>query len=432
MPAPRLVLCALSAAVVAGRPAAENRLEVPGGGPKALKPDSTSGIDQLGQKQLHHLHKLDKLHKLDTHKDDPSVANKTTCKSIRPGAANSWCDRNCINTPDSFFCKSSCHCPGWNVEKDMAVPRRAKDTVCVSTSRTTTTDSWCNDNCAESTARRLFAAGKGPHSKDCHKSCDCSVKLKKSKDEPESDASPSPTPSMCTSVNEETAPAEWCDLNCQEDPNANWCADCRCPGFSQKLVDQKCTSVNPSTPAHWCQETCADTPDTKACAMSCHCPGWEAAHVQPLHAPEPVKNDDKAPVAIPAAVPDDREPVTDERNPLVNGQPVPAEAPKPVKPATFEKVCKRKIGSSVSADWCDKTCATTPESDECSAVCDCPTPGSLAKKHVATKAVKTKCQAKNDLGLGDKLEAAKWCDLNCLQDATALWCQPCMCPGPVS
>ena len=93
------------------------------------------------------------------------------------------------------------------------------------------------------------------------------------------------------------------------------------------------------------------------------------------------------------------------------------------KEVVFEKVCKRKVGSSVSADWCDRSCARTPGSVECKAVCDCPF------KHVKEKKkAKAKCVSNNDLGLDDFEAAAQWCDLNCMNDPAAQWCSPCKCP----
>ena len=340
------------------------------------------------------------------------------CQSLRAGAADAWCDNNCINTPASSFCTLSCHCPGWNAKPHVAQTKAAKQAVaCISRNYQLSTDNWCNDNCVE-------YVGEG-HKEECKETCECSEKLKADADasvakavakvKAEAEASPAPDPSgVCKSISEE-APAAWCDKNCQVDPNANWCENsCRCPGYSQAKVVQKCESVSESTPASWCQETCADTPDTKQCALMCHCPGWKAAHVQPLHAPQPVTAA-PAPAALPKQ---DAAP-----------QAVPAPALQPVqqstKPKTFDKVCKRKIGSSVSADWCDMSCAGTPNSDECKAVCDCP---SLSSKGIKDNVAKAECVSSNDLGLGDMEAAALWCDQNCMEDPAAQWCKPCKCP----
>ena len=128
-----------------------------------------------------------------------------------------------------------------------------------------------------------------------------------------------------------------------------------------------CVSVSEATPASWCQETCADTPDTKQCALMCHCPGWEKAHVAPLHPPKPAQAE-AAPLPTQAPAP------KGVKAPDPLPQPAPLKAPKvpdapppqqSTKEVVFEKVCKRKVGSSVSADWCDRSCARTPGSVEC-------------------------------------------------------------------
>jgi len=376
--------------------------------------------------------------------DVGSVAGASVCKSIRVGSSDAWCDGNCVMTPASSFCTLSCHCPGWNAKPEVTKANHARtDVACISKNYQLSTDSWCNDNCVG-----FLGEGGESHDQECDETCECTAKLKAAADarmakaeakvakvaKAEAKASPAPKGGVCESISEE-APAAWCDKSCQADPNAAWCVKvCRCPGFSQAKVKALCKSVSEATPASWCQETCADTPDTKQCALMCHCPGWKAAHVQPLHAPQPVAAADAAPLPTQAPAP------KGVKAPAPLPQPAPLQAPKgvkapaqPVVPAVkpqqstkevvFEKVCKRKIGSSVSADWCDRSCARTPGSVECKAVCDCPF------KHVKEKKkAKAKCVSSTDLGLDDFEAAAQWCDLNCMNDPAAQWCSPCKCP----
>jgi hypothetical protein len=371
--------------------------------------------------------------------DTGSVAGASVCKSIRVGSSDAWCDGNCVMTPASSFCTLSCHCPGWNAKPEVTKAKSARnDIACISKDYQLSTDSWCNDNCVG-----FLGEGGESHDQECDETCECTAKLKAAADArmakaeakvakvakaEQAKASPAPKAAkggVCKSISEE-APAAWCDKTCQADPNAAWCVKaCRCPGFSEAKVKALCTSVSEGTPASWCQDTCADTPDTKQCALICHCPGWKAAHVQPLHAPQaasaPLPTQAPAPKGVKAPAP------------LPQPAPLKAPAPQPVVPAVkpqqstkevvFEKVCKRKVGSSVSADWCDRSCARTPGSVECKAVCDCPF------KHVKEKKkAKAKCVSNNDLGLDDFEAAAQWCDLNCMNDPAAQWCSPCKCP----
>ena len=57
-------------------------------------------------------------------KPTPAEPTPAVCKSIRPGAADEWCDKICISMPASSFCTLSCHCPGWNATK-AAMPSRS-------------------------------------------------------------------------------------------------------------------------------------------------------------------------------------------------------------------------------------------------------------------------------------------------------------------
>ena len=309
------------------------------------------------------------------------VAGASVCKSIRDGSSDAWCDSNCVMTPASSFCKLSCHCPGWNAKPEVSTMKsKRKDVACISKDYQLATDSWCNDNCVD-----FQGEGGESHDQECDETCECTAELKAAADarlakaaakvakadkadkKAQAKASPAPKRGVCESISEE-APAAWCDKSCQEDPNAAWCVKaCRCPGFDEAKVKALCVSVSEATPASWCQETCADTPDTKQCALMCHCPGWEKAHVAPLHPPKPTQAE-AAPLPTQAPAP------KGVKAPDPLPQPAPLKAPKvpdapppqqSTKEVVFEKVCKRKVGSSVSADWCDRSCARTPGSVEC-------------------------------------------------------------------
>ena len=103
-----------------------------------------------------------------------SVAGASACTSVRIGAADAWCDRNCINTPASSFCTLSCHCPGWNAKPKVTKTKTAKeDVACISKDYQLSTDNWCNDNCVG-----YEGDGGESHDKECEDTCECTAKLK--------------------------------------------------------------------------------------------------------------------------------------------------------------------------------------------------------------------------------------------------------------
>ena len=149
------------------------------------------------------------------------------------------------------------------------------------------------------------------------------------------------------------------------------------PDQKEKLV---CSSIVDSLDNSWCEANCATAPDTTLCGAACKC--------------------------------STRKPKAEVHN----------------ETEAAEPGC-RSHSDTVSDEWCDQTCTSTPDSDDCVASCRCPGWG---KNHAAARKQKEKKEwrkAGHCTPLADTV-SGDWCDGSCLNTPNAVQCRDtCDCPG---
>ena len=150
--------------------------------------------------------------------------------------------------------------------------------------------------------------------------------------------------------------------------------------------ERGCRSHSETATAEWCDLTCKATPDTDDCLTNCRCPGWTRARSREGSAVQ-----------------------REEENKQMGK-------------------CN-SLADTVSADWCEGSCAPTPNADECWDTCNCP-----GRKKTKPEGPAVPEPSPNPLRLcttTSDVVSDLWCEQNCLDNPDAEMCleEGCTCPG---
>ena len=253
---------------------------------------------------------------------------------------------------------------------------------------------WCDETCGPDAAKK-------PDANLCDAACDCSTAARKIKNDDRNADSKKISQQQAADPLQAASP--WASSG-QQQADQSQQADgpgCRvAPGDHPAGVDSL-----------FCDLTCKQTPNSPECIASCRCPGWKKAlnREKDVFAPAPI---DELPASpeIPA-VPED--PAT-----------IDADSEEPAPPGS-DGDCT-SLAETVSADYCQTTCAPTPNSDTCWEICECP-----GRKKTHDSPTASPLPVDSPCTTTAEQTAPQWCEQNCLTKPNSGPCleAQCFCPG---